>query len=132
MSRPRPAPIIHGEVPPEAWELEPIDVGGPGRRNRPKIAKATRERVYARDNYRCRNCGATDDLSIDHIKPLSKGGANRFSNMQTLCKACNLAKADKPGSLAPKRRRAPKPPARESRRSRLEWAYSVLGLNDPD
>lgn len=32
---------------------------------------------------------------IDHVIPLSRGGNNEESNLQLLCAACNLKKADK-------------------------------------
>lgn len=127
MSRRKTPPIIEGEVPREAWDLDPIVPKS--RKNRPKIHPNTRQRVYARDNYRCKNCGTDTDLTIDHVKPLSKGGANKLSNMQTLCFACNVAKGDTKG--APAQRRPPKPPAPpKPRPSRLRWAYRVLGLTD--
>lgn len=43
----------------------------------------------------CLRCGSTDDLTIDHIWPLSKGGTDAKGNLQTLCGACNEAKADR-------------------------------------
>lgn len=55
-----------------------------------------RHKVFVRDNYRCVECGATNKettLEIDHIIPVSKGGTNDISNLQTLCKACNRAKS---------------------------------------
>jgi len=51
-----------------------------------------RIRVFNRDGNRCLKCGTADDLSIDHVKPTSKGGANLISNMQTLCRGCNMQK----------------------------------------
>jgi len=56
----------------------------------PFIAK----KIFERDNYKCQNseCGATNDLTIDHKIPLSKGGTNNEDNLQTLCKICNLKK----------------------------------------
>jgi len=53
--------------------------------------------AYLLDNGepKCAYCGSTDDLQIDHIKPISKGGTNDFDNLQILCKKCNCRKADK-------------------------------------
>jgi hypothetical protein len=54
-----------------------------------------RWRVFDRDGYRCRKCGATGaeaDLTIDHIKPVSLGGTNAEPNLQTLCRSCNSRK----------------------------------------
>lgn len=37
----------------------------------------------------CTCCGATDDLTRDHIVPLARGGTNHPSNLRTLCRRCN-------------------------------------------
>ncbi len=37
----------------------------------------------------CLRCGATDDLTLDHIVPLVLGGSNHISNLQLLCRVCN-------------------------------------------
>lgn len=44
---------------------------------------------------RCNKCGARTPLTLDHIVPLSKGGARRLWNIQLLCTVCNQKKADK-------------------------------------
>ena len=54
---------------------------------------AKRKAIYKRDGYKCLNCGSKKDLTLDHIVPLSKGGHNGKSNLQTLCKACNCNKS---------------------------------------
>ena len=62
---------------------------------REHIPARLRHEVFQRDNYRCRECGATNKettLEIDHIVPVSKGGTNNINNLQTLCKTCNRAK----------------------------------------
>lgn len=44
-----------------------------------------RKRIYYRDSYSCRNCGATDTmLHVHHIVPLSRGGTSIDSNLVTL------------------------------------------------
>lgn len=40
----------------------------------------------------CLACGSTGPLTVDHVIPLSKGGANTLKNLQPLCEACNQAK----------------------------------------
>ncbi len=59
-----------------------------------KIGVQIRIQIYERDGG-CLVCGCTDDLTIDHILPLSKGGGNSGDNYQTLCKKCNSEKGDK-------------------------------------
>lgn len=53
-----------------------------------------RARVYARDGYRCVSCGTQENLTLDHIVPLARGGDNSFGNLQTMCFGCNNAKGD--------------------------------------
>ncbi len=43
----------------------------------------------------CVRCGATTDLSIDHILPRVYGGGNALSNLQMLCLPCHQQKARK-------------------------------------
>jgi 5-methylcytosine-specific restriction endonuclease McrA len=43
----------------------------------------------------CNMCKTIEDLTIDHIKPLSKGGTNEISNLQILCRRCNAIKGTK-------------------------------------
>lgn len=62
---------------------------------RGRVSNKLRFRIYERDGYRCRYCGASEnqvDLEIDHIKPIAKGGKSVESNLQTLCKRCNKEK----------------------------------------
>jgi len=39
--------------------------------------------------WRCLSCGTGEDLSVDHVVPLSLGGANTIENVQVLCQECN-------------------------------------------
>lgn len=60
-----------------------------------RISSSKRLKVFERDEWRCRFCGAQNDLVIDHIFPVSKGGGNQIENLQTLCKNCNELKGNK-------------------------------------
>lgn len=60
---------------------------------RGKVTNKMRFAIYDRDHYRCRKCGRrTNDLEIDHIFPIAKGGKSTFDNLQTLCHRCNCKK----------------------------------------
>lgn len=49
--------------------------------------------VWRRDNGRCVQCGATDELHFDHVLPYSKGGTSlTAANVQLLCARHNLSK----------------------------------------
>lgn len=48
--------------------------------------------VFADDDYRCVECGARNDLTVDHIVPVSKGGTDDRANLQTMCRPCNSRK----------------------------------------
>lgn len=44
---------------------------------------------------RCLACNSKENLSRDHVVPLSKGGTDYIENIQSLCKSCNSKKKDK-------------------------------------
>lgn len=46
-------------------------------------------------NSPCTFCNSTQGIHIDHIVPLSKGGAHSIGNLQPLCQSCNQAKSAK-------------------------------------
>ena len=64
------------------------------------IRRTTRLAIYLRDGLSCAYCGASIEdgaiLTIDHIKPRSKGGSNEPANLVTACKRCNSARGDRP------------------------------------
>ena len=37
-------------------------------------------------------CGSRENLEIDHVVPLARGGSNRLENLQLLCQDCNRRK----------------------------------------
>lgn len=67
--------------------------------NKRNVPNSLRISVFERDKFKCVYCGlgAKDGavLNVDHIIPVSKGGSNESTNLQTLCRACNNGKADR-------------------------------------
>jgi 5-methylcytosine-specific restriction endonuclease McrA len=65
----------------------------------------TREYLLAKFGRACSYCGTTGvPLNIDHIRPRSRGGSDRVSNLTLACIPCNQAKSDRPvEEFAPKR-----------------------------
>lgn len=60
--------------------------------------KSTRAKVVERDDGKCVVCLSTEELTVDHITPLSNGGKKYdMENLQTLCKICH---SDKDGYRA--------------------------------
>lgn len=65
-----------------------------------------RKALLNRSGGRCENCG--DELNLihgdpkqatrDHIVPRCEGGSDQMSNLQILCRVCNVAKG---GDLLP-------------------------------
>jgi hypothetical protein len=52
--------------------------------------------VWKRDEGKCVECGAKNELHFDHVLPFSKGGTSiKTENVQLLCARHNLAKSDK-------------------------------------
>lgn len=60
-----------------------------------------RKIIFKRDNNCCVNCGAKEDLTVDHIISVYKAAKNldllnilnTEDNLQTLCKSCNSRKS---------------------------------------
>ncbi len=62
---------------------------------RKSVPWGRRRDIYIRDGYQCLRCGSKEQLTIDHIVPVVKGGTNDFDNLQTLCRSCNCQKQTK-------------------------------------
>lgn len=87
--RPRMPPVADGHPP---IGLEPLKPKRKGRRKVGKLTRRQKDKVMARDNWKCRKCGSPDNLTIDHKRAVVKGGTNAISNLQTLCDPCNQMK----------------------------------------
>ena len=61
---------------------------------RAKLSNKMRFQILKRDGERCKICGSTKNLEIDHIYPISKGGKTTMDNLQTLCHNCNVKKGN--------------------------------------
>ena len=59
------------------------------------IPEELRNEIYDRDGRKCVQCGATDNLCIDHVYPFVNGGKTERDNLQTLCRSCNSKKKDR-------------------------------------
>lgn len=52
----------------------------------------TRQHIFRRDNHTCQYCGATADLTLDHVIPKAKGGKSTWRNLVAACDSCNAQK----------------------------------------
>ena len=68
--------------------------------NKRKMTDKLREEIYIRDGRKCKWCGSTLHREIDHIIPVSQGGASEPDNLQVLCRSCNRKKRVKTGKQA--------------------------------
>lgn len=44
-----------------------------------------RSEIIQRDGGKCRVCGSTENLQVDHIRPVARGGQTTKANLWTLC-----------------------------------------------
>lgn len=52
--------------------------------------------IYKLYNSTCIYCGGKDDVEIDHVVPLARGGAHCQDNLVVACRPCNCSKRAKP------------------------------------
>lgn len=55
----------------------------------------TRFNLFLRDEFCCQYCGATGDLTFDHVLPRARGGITSWENVVAACSRCNLHKGSK-------------------------------------
>lgn len=64
---------------------------------RKTFTKTEKEFIKLKTSGKCGHCGCklTDEnITVDHIIPISKGGTNREENLICLCKECNTDKSN--------------------------------------
>jgi 5-methylcytosine-specific restriction endonuclease McrA len=66
-------------------------------RRRRKEVPFSRRNLFLRDDGQCQYCGVrlkTDEYSLDHVIPRSKGGQSTWENLVVACLPCNKFKDD--------------------------------------
>jgi 5-methylcytosine-specific restriction endonuclease McrA len=97
-----------------------------------KPPRLDKKNLVERDHYTCQYCGRVhryDALNMDHVRPRSKGGNKKWTNIVASCIPCNSKKADRTPTEAGMRLvKAPKEPIRrpviatmKRRQDRPEW-----------
>lgn len=67
------------------------------------ISRSLRFEILRRDSHVCRYCGAKApevELVVDHVVPVSLGGADDADNLVTACRECNAGKGSTPPDAA--------------------------------
>jgi len=90
--------VVDGDL---AYDIPEIVLAKPIAQSKKEKTKRytsfSKKLVWKRDNYTCWYCGRTHKqmidadlcITIDHITPRCKGGANTFDNTVTYCSDCN-------------------------------------------
>lgn len=68
------------------------------RNKRERVVQFTRANIYTRDAYTCQYCYqsfSTNELTFDHVLPVSRGGSRNWSNIITCCITCNRKKGSR-------------------------------------
>jgi len=84
----------------------------------PKVTY-TRKNIHIRDHYVCQYCGSGENLTLDHVMPVSRGGSSSWENVVTACYPCNSRK----GSSTPEEAgmKLAKPPVKPSLLMQIDW-----------
>ena len=78
-----PIIAVRGSVPSRAWRIEPA---------------LTNPKLFTRDRHLCAYCGDVfhfDELTREHIRPVSRGGRDVWMNCITACRHCNGRKGNR-------------------------------------
>lgn len=91
-----PAKDLAIDIQREAWRLRKARQREIWRR-RP-LSDQVKQAVISRDGLRCGLCGEAvppDDVHIDHVQPVSKGGNDDPDNLQVSHALCNMRKGNR-------------------------------------
>lgn len=70
--------------------------GNPGNTRHDYVPPLNNQTLFRRDGHLCMYCAqrfAAAELSRDHVRPLSQGGRDSWTNVVTACRRCNNHKA---------------------------------------
>lgn len=54
-----------------------------------------RAEVFRLKGFSCHYCGSKENMQIDHVVPVAKGGGDTIDNLVPCCRSCNSSKQDK-------------------------------------
>ncbi|KAL0291441.1 UNVERIFIED_CONTAM: hypothetical protein Scaly_2637000 [Sesamum calycinum] len=55
----------------------------------------SRKNILNRDNFMCQYCSSCENLTIDHVLPIARGGKWTWENLVAACAKCNSKKGQK-------------------------------------
>ncbi|MFE2278787.1 RNA-guided endonuclease IscB [Streptomyces sp. NPDC059454] len=97
----RYAPVTEIHVELVAFDTHSMSAGRPLKgaeyQQGPLVGTSARTYLHTKWNNACAYCDNTGvPLNIDHLRPRSRGGSNRLSNLVLTCVPCNRAKGSSP------------------------------------
>ncbi|WP_268250737.1 RNA-guided endonuclease IscB [Streptomyces djakartensis] len=95
------APVTEIHVERAAFDTHSLSAGrflhGTEYQHGPLTGTTVRAHLRARWNAGCAYCGMSGvPLNVEHLRPRSRGGSNRISNLVVACVPCNKAKGNMP------------------------------------
>lgn len=100
---------------------------------RKQPSKAVRQQVYQMFDGRCAYCGqpiAYEDMQVDHVVPVVKGGANAVENYLPACRMCNFYKSTYTVEYLRKMLSKIPQELKKDIRFRLAVAYGLIKVTD--
>lgn len=93
---------VFGHICPVVFVAEGFSETPEPRRRGRSIPNPVLLRVVRRDDSTCQICGKhllADEIELDHIVPVSKGGSSEENNLRVTCIKCNRKKSDRVGRI---------------------------------
>ena len=84
----------------DKWRAENLDKHNENARKRrarlrdAKTGTITRKEIQRLLSAPCAYCGVTENITVDHVVPLARGGDHTIGNFLPACKTCNSRKRD--------------------------------------